>query len=301
MYMRDSSLVATASVPIEHGESSSKVIFTLRYFHFQRLQLFTPHCYHLCWRFGRGWGKTTSTPSSLFRRNPQRAIFLKQYFITPWDWRLNWGIIQRQIPESLRENADTLAVWTKAQRFSKLKFKTIEETEEVLALNGNDLARLEEWLYDQYPEIGVNLRRMPHKLGYSYFISGLFLLVVITALLGLLTRFHLGEVGQACWFLVWIYGGPLLRWKWFNDQAIQKKPCLSASKWLLFGIWGILTMALMVAVCGGIATISVNLLAAICNTTLEPTVAIWTLIGVSIAVLFAAIVVGVCYFSPFAR
>ena len=124
---------------------------------------------------------------------------------------------------------------------------------------------LETWLEDQYPGLYINLNHMPKKLGYSYLISGIFLQLVVTALLAALTRFNLCTPSHACWLLVWIYGGPMLRWKWLNDESIDKEPCLSAFKWVLFGIGGILSLALAVGVYGGIATICVELLGAICN------------------------------------
>lgn len=295
--LTESAPISAEPVPSGHGhEYSSTRIFTTGLFHFRRKQSFTAVCYHLQWAFGFGWGQKGTTPTS--KLEGRRAIFLKQFFITNQDWRLYWGIMQRQIPVSNREEHRMFAALRKAKR--RFKAMTFEEDHEILSHNRRDMDKLQVWLDEQYPDIKVNLKHMPHQLGSSYLFSGIFLQLVITVFLGALTRFKLGEASYAGWFLLWIYGGPFLRWKWFNDETLHQKPCLSAPTWLFFGISGVLTVAVAAGVCGGIAVICVNLMAAICNTTFTPSAGVWILIGVSIAAVFAIIGFGVTFFSKFA-
>jgi len=151
------------------------------------------------------------------------------------------------------------------------------------------MVNLDRWLKENYSGIQIDLKNMPRKLGYSYLVSGIFLQFLVTVLLGALTHFRVDITSHAIWLLVWMYGGPLLRWKWLNDYSMHKEPCLSPAKWVLYGVGRILSLALTVAVYGGIAVICVELLAAICDTTLVLEPQIWFLIALSIAAVFGLV------------
>jgi hypothetical protein len=277
---------------LEHSYRSTKRIFTLGVFHFRRKSILTSRCcYQLRWGFGSGKG--TQRLNENIRNQRRRAIFLRQNFLTTMDWRLKWNYMKRKIPKDLLEKPNLLI------RFFRY-FENSKMTPNEHAHVTKEFHELDKWLKDQYPEITVDLHRIPQKTGYSYLISGIFLQLVVTAILGALTKFSLGSRKHAPWFLVWIYGGPMLRWTWLNDESLDKELCLSARKWIFFGFTAILSLALLVAVYGGISSICVELLASICNTTFLFPAYIWLLIAVMIALTFATIGLLVTYFSSFA-
>lgn len=293
----EGTLLDSFQVPENHSYSSVKRIFTLGFLHLRRKSVLTPQsCYHLRW--GIGFGNGSEQIDENVKRQRKRAIFLKQNFLTNRDWRLRWGIMRRDIPTELLENR-----WHVFKCFKRLQGSNRSLTsgnQSARAAVANEMNKLEEWLRVEYPDINVNVHRMPHKLGYSYLISGIFLQLVVTSLLGALTKFQLGSRSHAPWFLVWIYGGPMLRWKWLNDESFDKEPCLSARKWIFFGITSILSLALAVAVFGGISSLCVELLGSICNREFTFSAPVWLLIAGLIALAFAVIGFSVTYFSWFA-
>lgn len=158
-----------------------------------------------------------------------------------------------------------------------------------------DMEAFRRWLDKEYPDVefqGLDKRR----LGYSRIFSGIFLQVLITAILAGLTRFRFDTRSHAAWLLVWMYGGPMLRYTWLNDHTMHRKPCLNPGKWLLFFIDRMLHVAIIVGVCGGTAVICVELFGNLCNTTFSLAPGTWVLVGFSIAAFFlvtSMIVIGI--------
>jgi hypothetical protein len=258
-------------------------------------------CYRVDWKFALGRGKQKLNPE--VRNQRWEAVFVKQSFITNMDWRLDWAFMKRYIPESLLEDRKYVfklsssikqfTLWLfhhdSSKRFGKEYEASVRQEKE----------ELETWLKDNYPGMNIKIK-FESKLGYSYLISGIFLQLLITAVLGALTKFQLGNPRHSAWILVWIYGGPLLRWKWLINESLDKEPCLSARKWFFYGFTAILSISLRIAVCGGIASICVELLASICNTTFALSIGDWIALAAAIAATFIIIGFGITYFTSFA-
>jgi hypothetical protein len=158
-------------------------------------------------------------------------------------------------------------------------------------LSGNaereDIELFKEWLEDNYPNIDISIDRRT-RVGYSRFISGLFLQLLVSVVLGI-TRYKVGIPSHACWLLIWIYGGPSLGWMWLITMSMDKEPCLSPFKWCLYELVWLLAVIIAVGVYGGITVISVELLGAFCEETISLPPQIW--IGVGAAIAFVLLVV----------
>jgi hypothetical protein len=154
-----------------------------------------------------------------------------------------------------------------------------------------DIRELDFWLKKHYPYVTIDLRaaNMPRDRGRSYGVSSIFLLLVATVLLGALTKFRFSTANHAIWLLVWMYGGPLLRWRWLNNNTIDKKPCLSTFMWGLFGIGRLLSVVLAVGVFGGLAAILTDLFSVICGAQFSLSVPIWMGIGFAITVAYVIV------------
>lgn len=223
--------------------------------------------YRLNFKFEFGWNKTLQSSETAsqeqFKRKEEAidaVIFFRHRFITSWvQWP--WSLMRRN------RKRDTYVT---------------------------DKEALLTWLRKEYPNVefeGLDKRR----IGYSYLFSGIFLLVLTTAILAGLTRFRLGTKSHAVWLLIWMYGGPMLRYTWLNDHTIQRRPCLNLGRWLLFFIDRILHVAIAVGVCGGTAVISVELFSDLCSTPFSLAPRIWALVIFSIAAFFvvtSVIVIG---------
>jgi hypothetical protein len=271
----------------EQTHVTYKRSFSLGFIHFGRKEIWTSLCYQVYWGFGFGIGKNQRLERDIVDKK-WRAIFLKQNFIINQDLWLRWGIMMRNVPgppESTKRKCG--AFFERKKRGNQ-------------ALAKDDMKDLHTWLEQNYPGIQIDLENMPRSFGVSQLVSGIFLQLLVTVLLGSLTRFRLGTSGHAVWLLIWIYGGPLFRWKWLNDNSMDKVPCLNAGKWVLFGIGRVLSIALAVGVYGGIAVICVELLADICNTVFSLSPQIWILIAVLIAAAFGLIGGSVILFSKVA-
>ena len=219
-----------------------------------------------------------------------RATFFKQKK-TP---KPKWGFMKRIEHEPKTPSEKELS--------ARLK-KSLED----------DFEEFGKWLDENYKNITIDLSKegrlrkqtvhsyLKKKTGYSYLVSGVFLQFIATTLLGALTKFRLGNRSHAIWFLVWMYGGPMLRWSWLNDNSIDKVPCLSVSKWILFAVGRFLYLAvLLVGVFGGISVICVELLEDVCNKTLSLSTSIWFAVACTISTASLLLYFAITRFEKFA-
>jgi hypothetical protein len=165
-----------------------------------------------------------------------------------------------------------------------------------------DFKELDSWLQKNYRYVTIDLRssKMPRDRGGSYGVSSIFLLLLATVLLGALTRFRFSTANHAIWLLVWVYGGPLLRWRWLNNNTIDKKPCLSTFKWCFFGVCRLLSVALAVGVFGGLAAIVTELFGVICGMPFSLSTPIWMAIGFAITVAYVIVNLSIIRLPRFA-
>lgn len=207
------------------------------------------------WRWKRVNNQAVVRPSKEELAKKEKAldavIFFRHQFISTWiQWR--WSFLKRNRKKGVYES---------------------------------DENAFREWLDREYPNVifeGFDKGR----LGLSHLFTGIFFLVLITAILAGLTRFHLSTPRIAAWLLVWMYAGPLLRYTWLNDHSMDRKPCLNPAKWILFLINRFLHIAIIVGICGSVAVISVQLFGDICNTTFSLSPGIWALVNFLIATFF---------------
>jgi hypothetical protein len=151
----------------------------------------------------------------------------------------------------------------------------------------NDLNEFRMWVEANYP--GIKLpKTMPNRIGMSRSVNGMFMQVLVTIIIGALTRFRIGTPSHAAWLLVWMYGGPVLRLVSLIDDDVP----LSAMKQCFLVVVEILSILVAIGLYGGITVILVELFGAMCNnTTISLSPGFWILIGLLIFLAF--IVVGI--------
>ena len=241
-----------------------KLFIDLFFVHLCRRESWTSICLEVRWKFGFGKHSLQRCMPRFPVHGPEKApndisfLFLRQTFLVT---RLGWGLTKRNI---------------------------------LKGGDGEELVDFKAWLERNYPHLEIKFNK--HKrLGYSYLVSGIFLQLLVTGILGGLTRFKLGTPSHAAWLLIWMYGGPLLRWKWLNDDTMDKGPCRSTLKWIVFGVGPVLLVVVAIGVYGGIAVIIVELLGEICSERFSLSPGIWILIGISIALAFAVVSAPIMY------
>lgn len=112
---------------------------------------------------------------------------------------------------------------------------------------------------------------------------GIFLQLLVTIVLGSLTHFYLGTPSRGAWLLVWMYGGPSLRWWWFAKRFTDTEPTVSLLKQGLRVLSVSSTIVIMVGLFGGITVIAVELFEASCGTPISLSPGVWILVGFLIA------------------
>lgn len=95
--------------------------------------------------------------------------------------------MKREIPFDADKERRSIAKYLHDIK-EKVKSWHEHQTRGNLELRAKDMTDLHTWLEDQYPGVYINLNHMPKKLEYSYLISGIFLQLVVTALLAALTQ-----------------------------------------------------------------------------------------------------------------
>jgi hypothetical protein len=233
-------------------------IFSLYFVRFIKEEKWTSHWYWLHFKAKFGWKWIEEQSSEILSQEQlarkEEAIFFRQRLVSTWmQWP--WTVLKRDRTKDV-------------YKAHKDAFRT--------------------WLDKEYPDVlfdGLDKKR----LGISHIFSGMFLQVLMTAILAGLTRFRLGNASRAAWLLVWMYGAPILRYTWLNGHTMHRKPCLKPVKWLLFFIHSISHIVISVGVCGGTAVIGVELFGDLCNTTFSLTPGVWALVASCIAAFFLLI------------
>jgi hypothetical protein len=160
-----------------------------------------------------------------------------------------------------------------------------------------DMREFEEWIEDNYPEIKLPEDYLDVRTGHSKILIGLFLVLVVTGVVGALTHFKVGIPSHACWLLLWLYGGPTFRLKWLINQSVDNKPCLSYGMFLLYWALRVCGLLIVAGVYCGITVISVELLGAFCGETISLSGGTWIGIGAIILVVLVLVGIIVCYYN----
>jgi hypothetical protein len=152
-----------------------------------------------------------------------------------------------------------------------------------------EIKKFNDWLGNNYPGLVIPpINKTPSHVGYAQLASGIFLQILVSGILGI-THYKVGVPSHACWLVIWIHGGPMLRWLYLFTSSMDKEPCLSPLKVWLFELVWVLTILIGIGVYGGITVISVELLGAFCETTISLPAGIW--IGIGVAIAFVLLVI----------
>ena len=124
------------------------------------------------------------------------------------------------------------------------------------------------------------------------------LVIIITGIIGGLTKFQVGKPSHACWLLVWLYGGPAFRWKWLVMHSFDGEPCTSFTRWCVTEVCHALSYLIAAGVYIGMTVILVELFGACCggpSMTISLSVPWWIVVGGSIFALSAIIGLGISF------
>lgn len=211
-------------------------------------------CYDLNWRLVWGLKQTPPPTKAPTNQTPEaqkeRTAFLRQRFIWQFSWRL------------MKHNATG-------------------------EYGQNQLNEFNLWLKDNYPGIEVPLDNLPRRFSWSSLFGGLFLQALVTAIVGGLTRFKVGNASHAAWLLFWLYGSAALRWMWLISEMIYKYPSLSVWKWMLFWFTVFMEFLVAVGICCSITVLLVELFEALCGMNFVISPGVWILVMVLITTAFA--------------
>lgn len=234
--------------------------------HIWRTESWTSVCYDVTWKFIFGKPKSQDLNQPVREVPPvtedlkKRAIFFRQKFL----FQFHWNLMKRDLSGPSGKE---------------------------------DINQLKTWLEANYPGITIPLDNMNEWVGYRRLISGIVLQVLVTVLLGALTRFRIGNPNHAAWILVWMYCGASLRWVSLIIESFNKVPCMSRLMWFFFGLGMAYDGLVVVGICGGITVIIVELFQAMCGTPFSISAGVWILIGVLISVTFGLAFFVVLYSS----
>jgi hypothetical protein len=218
-------------------------------FRILRTEIWTSVCYNLKWRIVWGTKVPPQHDNAIHETKKSTTAFMRQKFIWQFKWKLMKGNITS---EYYRQEMDEFKYW--------------------LTLN--------------YPGIQIPLDNLPTHLWWAILIGGIILQLLVTLLVGALSKFHVGTPSQAAWLLVWVYGSGTLRWLWLINEGIYKAPCLSVMKWISFWIIVILEFLLALTICCGITELLVELFGALCGQEFVLAPRIWILIGILVILVF---------------
>lgn len=227
-----------------------------------RLEIWSPVCYQVRWklRYGKISNPAPIKESEENENMKNRAIFLRQKFIV----NVTWNPIKHNLEETCVEDIE--------------EFRT--------------------WIKTNYPAIKLPDDFLHSRIGHSKLWNGVLLVIVVTAVIGGLTRFRVGVPSHACWLLLWLYGGPVFRWKWLVNQSVDNKPCLSYLMWLLYEFCRALGWLILIGVYGGITVISVELFGAFCEErTISLSPGVWVGIGAIILSVLGVLGIIVSYYA----
>jgi hypothetical protein len=137
-----------------------------------------------------------------------------------------------------------------------------------------------QWLGQKYPSLTVSFHSSTQRrMVISRLISSLFLLLLQTLIIGLLTRFHVGITSHAVWFLIWLYGMAALRF--FIPRAPKQ---FSLSQRYQLGLTFSIGVLVTIGVFGGVTVIVVELMEDMCQSDWSISARVWVIIGLCIDV-----------------
>jgi hypothetical protein len=144
------------------------------------------------------------------------------------------------------------------------------------------------WLRQNYPYLNVDDLSFPKVLipGSSW--SSIFLIPAATLLIGFFTHFHAFDPGRAAWFVMWLYGMPVISLAHpiageFERRWPQRKAGRPAAFQILINgiavVFGLAHLGILIGVFGGTAVICVGLLEAMCGSMWSFSDPTWLRIG----------------------
>ena len=213
-------------------------------------------------------------------------MFLKQGFISS---AKNWNVRKRHLQGS-----------DDAQEIRELR-AWFEENYNGVTVKANDWPKTVE--LQQLIKSGP--RRSNRVIVRDWILNGkwgvgVLLLLAITGIVGGLTKMKIGKKSHACWLLLWLYGGPVVRWHWLFTHSFDKEPCQKLWKWFIFEFCQLLLLLLPIAVYCGITVICVELFAAFCggpDFTISLHPQYWIAVGAAIAAFLFGVGLGIAYFK----
>ena len=164
--------------------------------------------------------------------------------------------------------------------------------------------RFKSWLSQNYPYLNTDDFSFPTRLVMGSSWSSIFLIPAATLMLGLFTHFHAAEKTRVAWFLIWMYGMPVISLSYPVVYAIERRwPLREAARrtWTVHVVLGVgavifitLHGAILVGIFGGTAEITVVLLESMCAGNWTFADSTWLKIGFTTFFVFVAIYFTIC-------
>ena len=159
-----------------------------------------------------------------------------------------------------------------------------KEPEEDIDLN----VEFSQWLQDNYEYLDLKIGNRPHRPRTELW-AGAFLISLVTLVIGLLTRFRLGNPTRAAWFLVWLYAAPSYGVTAPFLQPLMDSLNISVAFFVSL-LFLVMIIGLLIGLTGGTAVVAVRLMEAMCDSVWEFSVRVWILIGFSTFFIITTII-----------
>jgi hypothetical protein len=161
--------------------------------------------------------------------------------------------------------------------------------------------RFKMWLRRHHPYLNSDEFTFPRQWVPGSWWSSIFLVPAATLLIGFLTHFHAADRSRAAWFLMWLYGMPIISLaypiagqferRWPQRPKVKRTWAMQAVITGMAVVFVVTHLVILIGVFGGTAVISVGLLEAMCSIQWAFSDTTWFKIGFT-----AFIVVAIFYF-----
>ena len=168
-------------------------------------------------------------------------------------------------------------------------FKSLRQFMKLYKITDAERDEFVEWLKQYYSFINADEFSLPPRRRMSSFASSMFLVPLVTLIVGLLTHFHVGVGSRAGWFLVWLYGMPIIGFLRPFIHTVRE-----TMTWLVILIFLLIFYLVIIGVFGGTAVICVGLLESMCSSEWSFSVDLWVKIGFTTFFVVGFIEVAIC-------
>ena len=160
--------------------------------------------------------------------------------------------------------------------------------------------RFRSWLRQNYPFLRVDDFTFPKQLLAGSSWSSIFLIPAATLIIGFVTHFHAANRTRAAWFLIWLYGMPVISLA--HPMAERRWPQRKAGRHLVVQaavtgaavVFGLVHLGILIGIFGGTAVIAVGLLEAMCESSWSFTDSTWLKIGFTTFLVVTIIYFVIC-------